>query len=82
VVRERWLVEHSDYVAGRRFRDTQLAGPFAGGRTCTRWTRPARAASQLTDDVDFALPLGALGTLAGGRFAAGELARLFATATP
>ncbi len=77
LVRDRWLVEHRDYVAGRRFRDVMLEGPFA------RWTHlhevepEGPAASRLTDAVDFALPFGPLGAAVGGPLAARELARLF-----
>jgi hypothetical protein len=77
VVRDEWLVEHRDYVAGRQFRDVMLEGPFA------RWTHLHRvdpdgaAASRLTDDVDFALPFGPLGAAVGGALARRELDRLF-----
>ncbi|HEY0780137.1 MAG TPA: TIGR01777 family oxidoreductase [Gemmatirosa sp.] len=74
----RWQIEHRDYVAGRQFRDVQLAGPFA------RWSHlhrvdpgPDVRASTLTDAVDFALPLGALGAIGGGAVARAELDRLF-----
>ena len=76
-VGDEWLVEHRDYVPGRQFRDVMLRGPFA------RWTHLHRVepdgdgASRLTDAVDFALPLGALGAAAGARLAERELARLF-----
>jgi uncharacterized protein (TIGR01777 family) len=78
VVPAEWLVEHRDYVAGRRFRDVMLAGPFA------RWTHlhevepDGDAASRLTDTVDYALPFGPVGAAVGGRIARGELDRLFA----
>ncbi len=74
----RWRIEHRDYVAGRQFRDVQLAGPFA------RWEHlhrvdpgPGADASTLTDAVDYALPLGRLGALGGGAVARAELDRLF-----
>ncbi len=77
-VRVRWRLEHRDYVAGRQFRDVQLAGPFA------RWSHlhrvddgPGAAASTLTDAIDYALPFGALGALGGGAVARAELTRLF-----
>lgn len=78
LVRDEWLVEHRDYVAGVQFRDVQLAGPFA------RWTHLHRVdpegpgTSRLTDSIDFALPFGALGAALGGGVARGELDRLFA----
>lgn len=77
VAPSRWVVEHRDYVAGRQFRDVQLAGPFA------RWTHLHRVdpdgpdASVLTDAIDLVLPFGPLGALAGGAHARAELERLF-----
>ena len=74
----RWRLEHRDYVAGQQFRDVQIAGPFA------RWSHLHRVeasagtdSSVLTDAIDYALPLGAVGALAGGAIAHGELDRLF-----
>ena len=74
----RWRIEHRDYVVGRQFRDVQLAGPFA------RWSHlhsvqpgPDVGESTLTDAIDFALPLGVLGTLGGRGLARTELDRLF-----
>lgn len=74
----RWLVEHRDYVAGRQFRDVQLAGPFA------RWSHlhqvdpgPGADASTLIDTVEYALPFGRLGALGGGGAARAEVDRVF-----
>ncbi len=77
VVPPRWIVEHRDYVAGRQFRDVQLAGPFARWAHLHRVDPDGDAASVLTDDVDLALPFGPLGALAGAPVARAELARLF-----
>ena len=74
----RWVAQHRDFVPGRRFRDEQVKGPFA------RWVHthdvdadPA-GGSTLTDDVDYALPLGALGRLVGGRMVRRRLETMFA----
>lgn len=73
-----WEVVHEGYQAGHEFRDRMVRGPFA------RWLHrhqvadgPTPGTSVLTDEVDYALPFGALGAAVGGRFAAGELARVF-----
>ena len=77
VVRERWVVEHEGYEAGRVFRDVLREGPFAHWAHTHRVDDgPAPGASVLTDDVAYALPLGALGA-AGAPLAARQLDRLF-----
>ncbi len=74
----RWDVEHRNYVEGVQFRDVQVRGPFAhwehvhrvepvdGGRACV-----------LTDEIQYRLPFGVIGQIAGGAFARKELERLF-----
>ena len=75
---QRIEAEHVAYEPGRMFADTMVRGPFArwlhrhivtpqGPRDCT-----------LTDDIEYELPLGALGRVFGGAFAKRELERLFA----
>ncbi|GAC1375853.1 MAG: hypothetical protein NVS3B10_02330 [Polyangiales bacterium] len=72
------VAEHVEYEAGRMFADRMVEGPFA------RWlhrhvvTPRGPHESMLTDDVDYELPFGALGRLAGAGFARRELDRLFA----
>ncbi len=69
--------EHVAYEPGKMFADRMTKGPFAswlhrhvvtprGPRECT-----------LTDEIEYELPLGALGRLFGGGFARRELERLF-----
>ncbi len=74
----RWVAQHRDYVPGRQFRDEQVSGPFA------RWVHthlvdadPA-GGSTLTDDVEYALPLGRLGRLVGGAMVRRRLETMFA----
>lgn len=77
LLHQRLLVEHRGYVAGERFIDEQLEGPFA------RWTHTHSmlpgpdGTSVLEDRIDYELPLAPLGELAAGWFVAGELDRLF-----
>lgn len=74
----RWVAEHRDYVDGEQFRDVQRRGPFA------RWTHTHRVepagddGAWLEDRIEYALPLGGLGALAGGGFTRRRLQRMFA----
>jgi uncharacterized protein len=73
----RWALEHRDYVHGRRFRDVQLHGPFARWVHTHEVSPDGAGASTLTDTIDYALPLGALGRAASRIFVDGQLDRLF-----
>ncbi|MFG0331324.1 MAG: TIGR01777 family oxidoreductase [Phycisphaerales bacterium] len=67
--RLRWRLEHRDYKAGEQFRDVQLSGPFKSWVHTHRFKENGQG-SELTDDIEFAVPLGAVGNaLAGGRIA-------------
>ena len=73
-----WVAELFDTEPGRRFRDRQLTGPFAEW-THTHSMIPADATtSVLEDHVEYRLPLGPLGKLAGGGLIRSRLARMFA----
>ncbi len=69
--------EHVAYEPGRMFADRMNRGPFA------RWlhrhivTPRGPHECMLTDDIEYELPLGALGRVFGGAFARRELERLF-----
>ncbi|MGZ5969163.1 MAG: SRPBCC family protein, partial [Polyangiales bacterium] len=70
--------EHIAYEPGRSFVDTMIRGPFP------RWVHrhlvepDGEGASFLEDDVEYALPLGALGRVFGAPIARRELDRMFA----
>jgi hypothetical protein len=74
----RWVAVHRDIVPGRQFRDEQVEGPFA------RWVHTHAIepdgldACFLEDRIDYALPLGPLGRLAGGAITRAKLRRMFA----
>jgi uncharacterized protein (TIGR01777 family) len=76
-LRIRWVAEHRDVRDGEQFRDVQVKGPFA------RWehTHTFRAVDErttlLVDDVDYRLPLGALGALLADRRVRTDLTRTF-----
>ncbi|MFZ5629346.1 MAG: SRPBCC family protein [Spirochaetota bacterium] len=69
--------EHVAYEPGHMFADRMVKGPFR------HWlhrhiVEPVSATEcLLTDDIEYALPLGAMGQLFGGWFARHELERLF-----
>jgi len=77
LIRQRMTMEHRDYVSGERFTDVQVKGPFA------RWSHQHRmdpapdGTSVLVDQIDFAMPLGALGDAAAGWFVRRQLEQLF-----
>lgn len=71
-----WLARYRDVVPGQEFTDVQIKGPFAFWEH-RHWMRPCPDGSVLEDQIRYALPLGALGRLGGGRFVRRKLERLF-----
>jgi hypothetical protein len=71
------VAEHIAYEPGRSFTDTMRQGPFA------RWVHhhlvepDGDQASWLHDDIEYDLPLGALGRIFGAPIARYELDRMF-----
>ena len=74
----RWIAEHCDYQAGRQFRDVALSGPFAHWDHTHLFEPTGPESSRLEDLVEYALPGGLLGRLAGGRLVRRKLDRMFA----
>ena len=72
-----WTVEHRDYIANRQFRDVMTNGPFSQWQHTHRFAPDGNATSTLEDHIEYALPLGALGSAVGGGYAASTLARVF-----
>ncbi len=72
-----WTVEHRDYIVNRQFRDVMTSGPFARWRHTHLFAPDGIGASTLEDHIEYALPLGALGSAVGGDYAASTLARVF-----
>jgi hypothetical protein len=69
--------EHVEYEPGRMFADRMVRGPFASWLHRHIVTPKGPDTALLTDDIEYELPLGALGRFAGGAFARRELERLF-----
>jgi uncharacterized protein (TIGR01777 family) len=76
-LRLRWVAEHRDYDEGRRFVDQQVEGPFAAWRHTHEVAADGPDGCVLTDRIEYRLPLGPIGSLAGGRRAERALARAF-----
>lgn len=73
----RWVARHHDHVPGRQFCDTQVEGPFAHWVHWHRFVPDGPARSVLVDEVEYALPLGALGRCLAGTLVRRRLERLF-----
>jgi uncharacterized protein len=71
------IAEHIEYEHGHMFADRMLKGPFSKWLHRHIMTAKGPNESQLTDDIEYELPLGPLGSFFGGLFARRELARVF-----
>jgi ligand-binding SRPBCC domain-containing protein len=73
----RWEALHRGFVDGVQFQDVQVAGPFK------RWVHTHKVApasegrAELIDEVEYILPFGPLGALAGGLMARRMMDRTF-----
>lgn len=72
-----WEVEHVEYVPGRLFVDRQVRGPFASWTHRHEFEPDGRGGTILRDVVDYAPPLGLIGTLVAGPLLEARLAKLF-----
>ncbi len=72
----RWVLVHSDFVAGRQFRDVQVRGPFARWEHLHRM-EPDGDGCVLRDELDFTLPGGVIGRWLGERVLCDRLRRVF-----
>ncbi len=77
-VKQRWVAEHTAYEPGRMFRDEQTSGPFAKWVHTHRFEPKDDGTSELVDQIDYALPMGPVGSLFGGGFTSDTLERMFA----
>lgn len=73
----RWVAEHGDYIDGVQFRDVQVEGPFSAWEHTHRVTPDGPDACYLEDQIEYALPLGAVGALGGGSMVRRRLRRMF-----
>ncbi len=77
-VKRRWLAEHTDLRPGESFRDRQVAGPFAAWEHEHGFIAQPPGSSLLEDVIEYALPGGRLGAVAGARTARQRIERVFA----
>ncbi len=73
----RWIAEHQEYEEGRFFSDIQVSGPFAYWKHTHRFEPDGPDACFLEDQVEYALPFGALGRWFAGWYVRRKLAKLF-----
>ena len=74
----RWVAVHREHVAGRRFVDEQVEGPFAHWVHEHRFEPDGPSASRYTDRIEFGPPFGALGAAAGAWLARPRAERMLA----
>ena len=60
----RWVARHRDTLAGRRFVDEQVEGPFSRWVHFHRFDPEGPASSRMTDRIEYTPPLGPAGLLA------------------
>jgi uncharacterized protein (TIGR01777 family) len=76
----RWRAEHTEYDPPHCFADVQRSGPFARWEHHHRFVEQAEAGNHcvLRDEIKYELPLGAAGSVLGGRRVRGDLEAMFA----
>ena len=73
----RWVAKHTGCHPGEEFRDVQVSGPFKSWVHTHRFISQGDGQAVLEDDIEYALPLGALGDLVGKNYVANQLERMF-----
>ncbi len=76
-LRFRWVAVHRDIREGRSFCDEQVEGPFARWLHAHVFAPEGDGATRIEDRIEYALRLGAVGDLLGGRSVGRRLRRLF-----
>jgi ligand-binding SRPBCC domain-containing protein len=71
-----WLTRIESWEPGHRFADVQVRGPYRAWHH-THVFEPHAAGTSMRDLVRYALPLGAVGRLAGAAFVRRDLERIF-----
>jgi uncharacterized protein (TIGR01777 family) len=74
----RWVSVHRDYVAGRRFVDEQVEGPFSHWVHQHLFEPMSAGSSRCTDRIEFTPPFGLLGAAAGMWLARSRIERMLA----
>jgi uncharacterized protein len=74
----RWVAEHRDYDPPNRFEDVSLSGPFKAWHHKHLFRAVTPISSQLTDHIEYEVPMGMVGETAGGSFVRKQLKSMFA----
>jgi len=74
----RWVAEHRAYEPPTRFEDVALSGPFAAWRHQHLFRSVAPNATILTDQINYQVPLRAIGESLGGGYVRRQLEAMFA----
>jgi len=73
----RWEAVHRGYIDGVQFQDVQVAGPFKRWIHTHKVAPAAEGRAELIDEIDYVLPFGPLGAIAGGLMARRMMDRTF-----
>jgi ligand-binding SRPBCC domain-containing protein len=76
-LRLNWVARHTEYDPPRLFADRQESGPFASWYHRHHILPDGEGGTVLRDEIDYELPLGALGRLLGGPMVRRKLQRMF-----
>lgn len=74
----RWVAEHRAYEPPHRFEDVALSGPFRSWHHQHQFRSMSADRSELTDHIEYEVPLGGLGNLVGGAFVRQQIEAMFA----
>lgn len=72
-----WVAEHVEYAPPHLFADVQRRGPFAHWYHRHRFEPTPRGTTLMTDEIEYAVPLGWLGELVAGWFVRAKLKKMF-----
>lgn len=72
-----WHARHSDFMAGRQFRDTALRSPFASWTHLHQFVSVSDGRSELRDTIDWTMPFGRVGTALASPMVRRLLLRMF-----
>lgn len=73
----RWVAEHHDYRPPHQFADLQVSGPFASWDHAHLFRPIDQDHCELVDQIEYRLPYGPLGAIAGSGHVASKLERIF-----
>ncbi len=73
----KWVAEHVDYDPPRMFSDRQVSGPFASWFHRHWFLDDGGGGTLLRDEIDYEVPLGAIGRWLLGGFVRQKIERMF-----